>query len=422
MVGLSGIAVKPDRLRRLRPEVVNELAESIRAQGLLHPIILRPRSKNSVGFKKGICFVLVAGRHRLEAVRKLEHDSIRAEIREGLEAEAAELAEIDENLVRADLSPVERAMHVARRKEIYEEQHPETKQGGAPGAGRGKKKRSQESQNETFVKDTARKTGRGRSTVARDATRGSKIKVLTEVAGTSLDQGAELDALAKLPDEEQHKLAERAKAGEKVSAKTRVKQISRQEREVTLAAKQLALPDQKFGVILEDFEWDFLVNSRETGMDRHAANHYAVSEDAHTPEEIVERTKGRFAVAADDCVLFMWVPIPHLAIGIHVLELRGFKYKSNVAWGKDKIGTGFWFRERHEHLLVGVKGNVPCPAPGEQWNSLQLSARGRHSEKPDWAYELIEKYFPTLPKIELNACSGRPGWVSWGNEAPEQAA
>ena len=52
---------------------------------------------------------------------------------------------------------------------IYEKLHPETGKGKAPGAGRGKKKRSEKSQDETLVNDTAKKTGKGRSTVARDA-------------------------------------------------------------------------------------------------------------------------------------------------------------------------------------------------------------------------------------------------------------
>lgn len=55
---------------------------------------------------------------------------------------------------------------------------PETKQGGTSGAGRGKRKRSQSSQIENFVKDTAKKTGKARSTVARDITRANKVRVL----------------------------------------------------------------------------------------------------------------------------------------------------------------------------------------------------------------------------------------------------
>src|SRR5262249_11708313 len=109
---------------------------------------------------------------------------------------------------------------IARRKKLYEKFHPETKKGKAPGAGRGKRKRPEESQNETFVSDAAKKTRRGRSTIARDVTRVNKVGVLPDIVGTSLDQGDELDALAKRPPDEQRKLAEQAKSGAKVSAKT----------------------------------------------------------------------------------------------------------------------------------------------------------------------------------------------------------
>jgi hypothetical protein len=65
-------------------------------------------------------------------------------------------------------------MHVTRRKELYEQINPRTKQGGNPGAGKGKGKKSLEgSQIENFVKETAKKTRRG-STVARDVARGRK--------------------------------------------------------------------------------------------------------------------------------------------------------------------------------------------------------------------------------------------------------
>jgi N6-adenosine-specific RNA methylase IME4 len=45
---------------------------------------------------------------------------------------------------------------------------------------------------------------------------------------------------------------------------------------------------------------------------------------------------------------------------------------------------------------------------------------GRHSKKPAVFYEIIERYFPTLPKIELHARGAtlRPEWDVWGLEAP----
>ena len=58
---------------------------------------------------------LVAGHHRLEAARKLKWEAIAAIIFDGMDADEAELAEIDENLIRAELSPIERALHVTSR-------------------------------------------------------------------------------------------------------------------------------------------------------------------------------------------------------------------------------------------------------------------------------------------------------------------
>ena len=48
--------------------------------------------------------------------------------------------------------------------------------------------------------------------------------------------------------------------------------------------------------------------------------------------------------------------------------------------------------------------------------------RGRHSEKPETFYELIEDYYPNIPKIELNARGLRAGWDAWGFEAPVSEA
>ena len=118
------------------------------------------------------------------------------------------------------------------------------------------------------------------------------------------------------------------------------KAARRAAREAELARNILALPTKKYGVILEDYEWDHETWS-ERGGNCHASNHYPTSTDAHTPEEIVERTKDRFQCAADDCVLFMWTTAPHLAIAIDVMRLRGFRYRTNFVWGKNCIGTGF---------------------------------------------------------------------------------
>ena len=86
-----------------------------------------------------------------------------------------------------------------------------------------------------------------------------------------------------------------------------------------------------------------------------------------------------------------------------VMAAWGFAYKSNLVWVKDRFGTGYWSRNKHEMLLIGTRGHVPAPAPGTQWPSAIEAPVGRHSEKPAVFYEIVERYFPALPKIELHA-------------------
>lgn len=194
------------------------------------------------------------------------------------------------------------------------------------------------------------------------------------------------------------------------------KKQRRAERERALAIKQTALPDKKFGVILADPEWKFETYS-ENGMDRAADNHYPTS----TTETIMAREVRN--IAADDCILFLWATAPMIFHAGRVMEAWGFEYKSQIVWNKDRIGTGFWFRNKHEILLVGTRGKIPAPAPGSQWASVIDAPVGPHSAKPEVFIELIEAYFPNLPKIELNRRGPpRHGWDAWGYESEERAA
>jgi hypothetical protein len=46
-----------------------------------------------------------------------------------------------------------------------------------------------------------------------------------------------------------------------------------------------------------------------------------------------------------------------------VMAAWGFEYRSHAVWAKDRVGTGYWFRNQHELLLIGVRGAIPAPAP-----------------------------------------------------------
>jgi N6-adenosine-specific RNA methylase IME4/ribosomal protein L12E/L44/L45/RPP1/RPP2 len=208
--------------------------------------------------------------------------------------------------------------------------------------------------------------------------------------------------------------AHRATQGSRAE-RAQAKKERRAEREKDLAEKIRALPDKRYGVIYADPEWRFEVRS-EKGLDRAADNHYTTS----ALSDICARDVG--SIAADDCVLFMWVTSPMLGVFPIVLENWGFEYKSCIVWAKDKAGTGYWTRDKAEHLVIATRGAPPCPAPGEQFESLIAAPVGAHSAKPDIFAEIIEAMFPNIPKIELNRRGApRDGWDAWGNEAEDEA-
>lgn len=254
----------------------------------------------------------------------------------------------------------------------------------------------------------------------RHAQGGPKSQAVTlSQLGVSNMQSSRWQAWAEMDDdsfERRVAVAKRDAIASVEQSTTEEKQARRAEREREAAATILALPDKHYGVIYADPEWRFEPYSRETGMDRAADNHYPTSE----LEDIKARDVA--SIAADNCVLFIWATLPMLPQALEVMTAWGFAYKSACVWRKDRIGTGYWFRNRNELLLVGMRGDVPAPAPGTQWESEFEAPVGEHSEKPDIACEMIESYFPTMPKIELNARRRRAGWDAWGLEAPEEAA
>lgn len=199
------------------------------------------------------------------------------------------------------------------------------------------------------------------------------------------------------------------------------KKERRTAKEIALAGKIRALPNKRYGVIYADPEWRFEPYSRESGMDRAPDNHYPTSATA----DIAARDVA--SIAADDCVLFLWATAPMLLDAADVMKAWGFTYKSHAIWHKERTGdgrgTGYWFLGDHEVLMVGTKGNIPAPAMGTQARSVFGAPVGEHSAKPETALEIIEAYFPNLPKIELNRRGPpRPGWDGWGLEAEDEVA
>jgi ParB family transcriptional regulator, chromosome partitioning protein len=100
-VPLSLLNVSKTNPRRTFDDVaLKELAESIRAQGILSPLLVRPLNENG--------FEIVFGERRYRAAQLAEQEAVPVRIKQMSDAEALE-AQLVENLIRAEIHPMEEA-------------------------------------------------------------------------------------------------------------------------------------------------------------------------------------------------------------------------------------------------------------------------------------------------------------------------
>ncbi len=391
----------PEGRRSLRN--VEQLADSIREVGLLNPITVTPGR------------ILLTGYHRLEACKLLQWSEIPAQV---LEAEAStenlpllwQLAEIDENLIRNDLDVLERSEQEARRQDVYEQLHPETKHGGAPGAAGGGKQAKGE-RISSFAEDTASKTGVSPRSVQQDLQIAKKIlpEVKAVVRGTQLaDSKTDLLQLARLKPEEQKAVAETLKSEPMETVKQAIRQVRHEQRLQEFAEPApLGSLGERFSVVYADPPWTYDFCSDDADA---IENHYPpMTLDAICALPVQE-------IAARDCVLFLWATSPKLKEAMRVIDAWGFTYKTCSVWVKDWISMGYYFRQRHELLLVATRGEPPTPMPSDRPDSVQESPKREHSRKPDCYYDLIEAMYPGASKVELFCRHPREEWSCWGNE------
>lgn len=114
--------------------------------------------------------------------------------------------------------------------------------------------------------------------------------------------------------------------------------------------------------------------------------------------------------------LWLWVLNQHVDWGYQVARAWGFEPQQMITWKKPGLGAGT-FQCNSESVLVCRKG-------ARHGNPFQRSGgtcfewpRGRHSEKPEAFYDLVERVSPG-PYLEMFARRTRLGWLSHGNEVP----
>ena len=272
----------------------------------------------------------------------------------------------------------------------------------------------------------AGRLGRGRESNV--LTSGHLPKVTLEEIGVSRNFSSECQQLAAMEpfafEESVGRYRDRcAETGRRVTTAL-LREETRTEERAAFAARTadgctvgdlhaLAESGARFGAILADPPWEYRTRS-EMGADRAASRHYLTQ----PLDDILKMPAA--ALAAPDCVLFLWTSGPFLPQALAVVDAWGFTYKTvGFDWGKTteggapRGGTGYWTRACCEHVLLATRGAPRRLDAGVL--QLILSPRLEHSRKPDAVQDGIERLVGG-PYLELYARRLRPGWTSWGNE------
>ena len=160
-------------------------------------------------------YLVKIGRHRAKAAGTGGNRDGSCFILDDEDELMVELARIEENLTRNELRPSDYARSVFERNQIYKALRNRS-------ADHVSQSSTASERTVGSIRDHAERTGEHKDKVHRAAKRGKALgpEILKKTRGTSLDKDVELDVLASLPPDVRERLADRAAAGERVSART----------------------------------------------------------------------------------------------------------------------------------------------------------------------------------------------------------
>jgi N6-adenosine-specific RNA methylase IME4 len=318
------------------------LAESIRGEGLLHPIVIRPDGR------------LIAGKRRLEACKQLGWTDVPVNVVDLAEIVRGELAE---NAHRKDFLPSE-IEAIRRAMEPIEKASAKERQG------------ARNDLRETFPEVREQR--------ARD-----RIGTFAGVSGRTIEKIRDLVEAAKAEPDKFGKLVEDMdRTGRVDGPHKRLKIIKQSE---AIRRELPPLPHRgPYRVIVADPPWPY--ERRKEDPSHRGTLPYPPMSIAQLSALPVS------SIAHDDCLLWLWTTNHHMREAFAVLDAWGFQQKTILTWTKDKMGMGDWLRGQTEHCLMAVRGK-PIVHLTNQTTALSAPVRA-HSQKPDEFYELVEKLCP----------------------------
>ena len=236
----------------------------------------------------------------------------------------------------------------------------------------------------------------------------AKTKILSD-AGIDRRRAAEAEKFASVSEKDFRAIIEAKRTNDtlsksEVAREIKNKIIKEQRNNIVINTPQELIG--KYNVILADPPWLYDFAPTES---RSPENHYPLM----TAEELYNL----YIPAENDSILFLWSPASKLQEALHVMNAWGFIYKTSAVWDKEIIGMGYYFRNKHELILIGIKGEFKPPLPQDRPPSIYQEKRTEYTKKPDSYYDMIEKMYPDGKYLELFARQQyNDKWTAWGNQ------
>ena len=175
--------------------------------------------------------------------------------------------------------------------------------------------------------------------------------------------------------------------------------------------------EKKYSVIYADPPWKQSKGGKKTV--RKNSSGKPLDYPTISIEEIKEHIKQATSLTTENSVLFLWTIDKYLFDAQRIAEELGYKLHARMIWNKvTGIPAAFTIRYGHEYLLYMYKGKLIPVDVDERGkiHSVFTEQVKKHSQKPQVAYEIIERLYPHRNRLEMYARSQRENWDCWGNE------
>lgn len=186
----------------------------------------------------------------------------------------------------------------------------------------------------------------------------------------------------------------------------------------TRILEKIEIPKGEFNLIVLDLPLEFKMKLRGS-----PGEHYQAYEeiDDYLKDFPVEKIP-----MAKNCIVVFWSWPSRTRDVQKVMYAYGLKEITAAVWVKTtldnkkfSIGMGTRFRSCHENLIICEKGKPPVPDEANRPKSVFLAPVNpkNHSEKPDKAYEMLNRMYPTLEKkLDFFGRKEREGFTVFGNQ------